>query len=117
MVRNEKVGERESIDTVPLASGKIQGAVAVILCRDAACRVSGRGTARELLELNIFPRSEMGQAPSLHDICFGALGGGGRVVWIYEPVLGGCDRCSLEPHSGGVRSQDVVVKARLPREI
>jgi hypothetical protein len=25
MVRNEKVGERESIDTVPLASGRFKG--------------------------------------------------------------------------------------------
>ena len=57
------MGERESIDTVPLASGKIQGAVAVILCRDAACRVSGRGTARELLRIEYSSAVRDGASP------------------------------------------------------
>src|ERR1017187_6721793 len=53
------------------------------------------------LELNILPRSETGQAPSLQDIC---LFWRARRRWPGCLDLGasswGCDRCSLELHSG-----------------
>ena len=61
--------------------------MAVILCRDAACRVSGRGDSLGILELNILRGPRRGK-PRLYTTFSSRLGGGGRVVRIQKPVLG-----------------------------
>src|SRR5437660_9783284 len=70
LVRNKKGGKPREHVYCTAGRGEIQGSVGVISCRDAACRVSGSGTNRWLLELKFLRPGPRRGKPRLYGRLF-----------------------------------------------